>query len=401
MLQLDLMQTLAFAGVVLFVGHGLCRAIPVLHRYNLPAPIIGGLLVAAASLLANQLGVRLFEFDTTLQGPLMVGFFCTIGLGASVSMLRVGGRQVIWMFVIASLFALAQNLIGAAVASTFGLSPLVGVLAGSVTLTGGPATGLAFAPLFEESGILGAGSIAIAMAMAGIVTGGLVGGPVSTFLIERRRLAPAERPTLPAHGLTSGGPAADADGAADESHGSLKSIVVILVAMWLGAWLSRAGAAMGLTLPATIGAMLAGAVVRNLDDATGWIRLAPRAIENVGAVALSLFLALALMTLDLSKLAGLAVPLLTILVVQVLVVASVCIWPVFQVMGRDYQSAVMCGGFIGFMLGTTANAMAVMRTLTERYGPAPRAFLVAPMVGAFFVDFSNALIITGLLNVWR
>jgi ESS family glutamate:Na+ symporter len=155
-----------------------------------------------------------------------------------------------------------------------------------------------------------------------------------------------------------------------------------------------------LTLPATVGAMLAGAVVRNLDDTTGRIGLSQQTIENAGAVALSLFLVMAMMTLDLSNLAALALPLLSILLVQIAVIAAACWWPVFPLLGRDYQSAVMSGGFAGFMLGTTANSIAVMRTLVERYGPAPRAFLVAPLVGAFFIDFANALIITGFLNFW-
>ena len=187
----------------------------------------------------------------------------------------------------------------------------------------------------------------------------------------------------------------------DEEYATLKCVVAILVAMWAGSWVSKGCAAFGLTLPATVGAMLAGAAVRNLDDATRWIGLSQRTIENVGAVALSLFLVMAMMTLDLSNLAALALPLLSILVVQVLLIAVACWWLVFPLMGRDYESAVVSGGFAGFMLGTTANAVAVMRTLVERYGPAPRAFLVAPMVGAFFVDFTNALIITGFLNFWR
>jgi ESS family glutamate:Na+ symporter len=397
-MQLDLIQTLALGGLVLFMGQGLCRIIPILARYNLPSPIVGGLLVAIAMLLARKQGVTLFQFDTALQSPLMISVFTCIGLSASLSLLRIGGPQVMLMFGIATAFAVIQNLVGAALASLFGLPPLFGVLAGSVTLTGGPATGLAFAPLFEEAGIGGAGSIAIAMAMAGIVSGGLIGGPVSTLLIERNRLraSPASYPTPPSPARGDGSKCET-----DDEYATLKCIVAILVAMWIGSWISKGCAALGLTLPATIGAMLAGAAVRNLDDTTGGIDLSQRTIENVGAVALSLFLAMAMMTLDLSNLATLALPLLSILLVQIVVIAIACWWPVFPLMGRDYQSAVMSGGFVGFMLGTTANSIAVMRALVERYGPAPRAFLVAPLVGAFFIDFTNALIITGFLNFWR
>ena len=394
-LQLDAVQTLAFAGITLFLGYGVRRIFPVLGRYNLPPPIIGGLLVALGVLLAHGQGATLLKFDTTLQNPLMIAFFTSIGLGASVSLLRTGGPQVAVLLVVATIFAIAQNVLGIVVARLFDLPPLFGVLAGSVTLTGGPATGLAFAPLFEQAGIAGASSIALAMAMAGIVTGGLVGGPVGTFLIERYRLRGSENersisPTLPSA----------APQESDIERAVLKNVVVILVAMWLGAWISRGCAALGLTLPATIGAMLAGGVVRNLDDATGWIGLSQSIVENVGAAALALFLVVALMTLELWNLAGLALPMIAILFLQVALVAVLCCWPIFQILGKDYPSAVTVGGFIGFMLGTTANAMAVMRTLAERYGPAPRAFLVAPMVGAFFIDFTNALIITACLNIW-
>jgi ESS family glutamate:Na+ symporter len=185
-----------------------------------------------------------------------------------------------------------------------------------------------------------------------------------------------------------------------EGYAVLKCVVAILVAMWLGAWVSRGCSALGLTLPAYIGAMLVAAVIRNLDDRTRWLGLSYRIIDDIGIVSLSLFLVVALMTLKLWELAGLALPLVSILLVQIVLVGLFCLWPVFKLMGRDYEAAVMGGGFIGFMLGTTANAMAVMRTLVERYGPAPRAFLVAPMVGAFFIDFTNALIITACLNIF-
>lgn len=407
MLTLDLIQTLAFGGVVLLLGYGLRRLIPPLARLNIPAPVIGGLLVAVAILIARQQGIELAKFDTTLQSPLMIAFFTTVGFGASLSMLRVGGPLVLRFFLLATAFAILQNLAGALVAIPFGLDPLFGVLAGSVTLTGGPATGLAFAPLFESAGVQGAASIAVAAAMGGIIFGGLVGGPVSTFLIHRYGLRASASPTsLTRQTLTVEAvehPSTDAPLApGDDESASLeliRNVVAILVAMWLGSWVSAGFEALGITLPAYIGAMLVAAAMRNLDDVTGWLGLSRKFIDEFGTVALSLFLVLALMTLKLWELAGLALPLITILVVQVLLVALVCL-PVFRVMGRDYEAAVMSGGFVGFMLGTTANAMAVMRTLVERYGPAPTAFLVAPMVGAFFIDFTNALIITLFLNIF-
>jgi ESS family glutamate:Na+ symporter len=377
--------------------------VPVLGRYNLPAPVLGGLLVAVAVLIARGQGATLVEFDTTLQSPLMIAFFTTIGFGASLSLLKVGGPQVLRFFLLATVFAVAQNLVGILLALGFGLHPLFGVLAGSVTLTGGPATGLAFAPLFEEAGVAGASSVAIAVAIGGIVAGGLVGGPVGTVLIERRRL---ETPRGGIAGRvevalveTEVATTVHASTDDDDAWPVVRNLVAILIAMWIGHWVSRGFAALGMTLPAYIGAMLVAAAIRNVDDVTGWFGLSHRFINTFGVVSLTLFLVMALMTLKLWELAGLVLPLVVILVAQVVLAAVIAAGPVFRLMGRNYESAVMSGGFIGFMLGTTANAMAVMRALVERYGPAPRAFLVAPIVGAFFIDFTNAIIITLFLNL--
>ena len=399
MLELDAVQTLAFAGLALFLGYALCRVVPPFSKYNLPAPVIGGLAVALVVLAARRYEVTLFTLDTSLQTPLMIAFFTTIGVNASVALLKLSGRQVVIFLLLATAFAVAQNLLGMAVAMGFGLHPLFGVLAGSTTLTGGPATGLAFAPLFEQAGVAGAESIAVASAMAGILCGGLLGGPVATVLIRRHKLYGGVRLGAPDESSAEPAGARDTVDFASREHAALKSIVVILVAMWIGAWISGGISATGVTLPAYVGAMLVGALIRNLDDASGWIRLSVPTIELIGNICLALFLALALMNLKLWELAGLAAPLLVNLGLQVALVALFC-GVVFRVMGRDYDAAVMGGGFIGFMLGTTANAMAVMRALVERYGAAPRAFLVAPLVGAFFIDFTNALIITFFINAF-
>ncbi|WP_296280966.1 sodium/glutamate symporter [Pseudoxanthomonas sp.] len=399
MLELDAVQTLAFAGLALFLGYALCRVVPLFSKYNLPAPVIGGLAVALVVLAARSREVTLFTLDTSLQAPLMIAFFTTIGVNASVALLKLSGRQVVIFLLLASGFAIVQNLLGMAVAMGFGLHPLFGVLAGSTTLTGGPATGLAFAPLFEQAGVTGAESIAVASAMAGIVCGGLLGGPVATVLIRRHKLYGGVRLGKPDESAAEPTGARDTPDFATRESAALKSIVVILVAMWAGAGVSAALSAAGLTLPAYVGAMMVGALIRYIDDRTGWIGLPVATTDLIGNVCLALFLAVALMNLKLWELAGLAAPLLVNLGLQVALVALFC-GVVFRVMGRDYDAAVMGGGFIGFMLGTTANAMAVMRTLVERYGMAPRAFLVAPLVGAFFIDFTNALIITGFINLW-
>ncbi len=197
LIPLDFVGTLAAAGLVLFAGYALQRRVRPLARHNIPAPVIGGLLVALAVTALRAAGHQPVSFDTTLQAPLMIAFFTSIGFGASVPLLRSGGPAVALFLGLATAVAVLQNVVGALVAAGLGVPPLLGVLAGSVTLTGGPATGLAFAPLFEQAGVKGAASLAVASAMVGIVTGGILGGPIGTFLIERRRLRPAGRAAAP------------------------------------------------------------------------------------------------------------------------------------------------------------------------------------------------------------
>lgn len=412
-LALDLIQTMAFAGLVLFAGYGLRRLLPFLGRYNIPAPVIGGLVVASAVSLARLRGSNIVAFDTTLQTPLMIAFFTSIGFGASLSLLRVGGPLVLLFFAASTIAAIAQNVLGMVVASLLGQPPLLGVLAGSVTLTGGPATGLAFAPLFEEAGVPAAATLAVAAAMVGIVSGGIVGAPIGTWLIERYRLTvPGRgnpRPRQPAAAIAEARmpePVTTAPAGEDrESYVLMKTLVVMLVAMGVGsvlstalnAWLAR----FDMALPAYIGAMIVAAIFRNIDDWIGLVGISQPLIDDLGNVALSLFLVLALMTLRLWEIVNLALPLAIIVAFQVALVAALCLWPIFRLMGRDYEGAVTSSGFCGFMLGTTANAMANMESLVEKYGPAPRAFLVVPMVGAFFIDFTNALIITAFVNWLR
>ena len=329
MIKLDFVSTLAAAGLVLFAGYALERRVPYLARYNIPAPVVGGLLVALAVTALRSLGQVPVTFDTTLQAPLMIAFFTSIGFGASVPLLRSGGPAVAVFLALATAVAVLQNLAGAAVAAGLGVPPLLGVLAGSVTLTGGPATGLAFAPLFEQAGVKGAATLAVASAMVGIVTGGIIGGPIGTFLIERRRLRPAGRAARPAapEAVTAGDavlalepPDAVPPALAGEDPGAralLKGVVSLLAAMAVGSWIGAGFTAAGLTLPAYIGAMLAAAALRNLDDVTGWIRLPHRLLDDLGNAALALFIAMALMTLRLWEIANLALPLAVILAVQV------------------------------------------------------------------------------------
>ena len=407
-LKLDMIQTVALAAVVLFVGYGVRRRVGVLDRFNIPAPVVGGFLFAMAALALRQAGALTFQFDTALQTPFMIAFFTTIGLGASVGLLRVGGPQVLLFWALATLLAALQNGVGVALASALDVNPFLGVITGSMTMTGGHGTGAAFGKVLEEQyGFPGAVTLAMAAATFGLVSGGLLGGPVGTRLVRRFGLAPAsvtaaapaERaaPVALAHAALDEEIDTEPAGEAPTAYTLLKTLTIILVAMWAGsllsAWLGRY-----VTLPAYIGAMICAALIRNVADATRVVRIEQRTVDDLGTIALSLFLTMALMSLRLWELLDLALPMFVILVAQVMLMGIFAYFITFRVMGRDYDAAVMAGGHCGFGLGATPNAVANMEAITERFGPAPRAFLVLPMVGAFFIDFTNAIIITTFIN---
>jgi ESS family glutamate:Na+ symporter len=403
-ISLDMMQTVALAALVLFAGYGIRRKVGVLDRFNIPAPVVGGFVFAAIALALRQTGVLAFEFDTKLQSPFMIAFFTAIGLGASLGLLKIGGRQVLIFWGLASLLAVFQNAVGVGLANLLGVNPLLGLLTGSITMTGGHGTGAAFGKLMEEQyNFPGAVTLAMAAATFGLVSGGLLGGPIGTRLMTRFGLrsgggAVTPAATAVAHAALDEEIDSEPGGAAPTAYLLLQTLTIILACMWAGgllsAWLGRF-----ITLPGYIGAMVVAAVLRNVADATGRLRIESRVVDDLGTIALSLFLTMALMSLRLWELLDLAAPMLVILVCQVAMMGAFAYWVTFRVMGRDYDAAVMAGGHCGFGLGATPNAVANMESLVERFGSAPRAFLVIPMVGAFFIDFTNALIITTYINL--
>jgi ESS family glutamate:Na+ symporter len=404
-LKLDMVQTLALAAIVLFIGYAVRKRVPFLDRYNIPAPVVGGFLFAAASLALRLRGVVAFEFDTMLQAPLMIAFFTTIGLGASFGLLKIGGPQVLLFWLLASIMAVLQCGVGIALATGMGVHPFLGLIAGSITMTGGHGTGAAFGKLMEDQYAFSAAvTLAMAAATFGLVSGGLIGGPVATTLL--RRYEPAKR-TQHVSGEAAAAIAqydpldeeidVEPAGPAPTSYTLLKVITVILVAMWAGGLLSR-WLGQHVTLPAYIGAMIVAVVLRNGVELARVMRIEQRVVDDLGTIALSLFLSMALMSLRLWELLDLAIPMLVILVAQVMLMAAFAYFVTFRVMGGDYDAAVMAGGHCGFGLGATPNAVANMEAIVERFGAAPRAFLVVPMVGAFFIDFTNALIITTFIN---
>ncbi len=407
-LSLDLIETVAIAALVLFVGYGLGRRVPFLDRYNIPAPVIGGFLLALVIFTLRQTGVVAFEFNTTLQVPFLIAFFTTIGLGASFGLLKVGGPQVVVFLVISSIFAILQNVLGVGLAKVLQIDPLVGLIASSMTLTGGHGTGAAFGKLLEDQYQMpGAVTLALAAATFGLVAGGIMGSPITTWLIKRDKLK-STATTAEIEGTPTVDPNAALDaeidteilGDAPTAYKLLKNMAVILFAMAVGGLLSR-WLGQFMTLPAYIGAMIVAAIMRNLDDKFKFIKIDQRSIDDLGTMALSLFLSMALMTLRIWELLDLAIPVLIILVAQTILMGLFAFYVTYRFMGRDYDAAVIAGGHCGFGMGATSNAVATMRAIVEKFGPSPKAFLIVPMVGAFFIDFTNALFITAFINFLR
>jgi glutamate:Na+ symporter, ESS family len=421
--KLDLIYTLALAALLLFVGHFVQRRVRLFERSSIPAAAIGGLLFALAVLFLRRGGTLGFALDTSLRGPLQIAFFTTIGLSATTTLLREGGWRLGFFWLIASASALVQNAVGMGLAVALGAPAALGVICGALTLSGGPSTGLAWTKEFEALGIEGAGAAIIAAALFGIFTACIVGNPMAAALIRRFKLAkPVEARQTNAGAeeeFWALSPTVNPDEEREAKKGReekedkgltgqvlLHNLLVILALMGLGALLSMGvkslpGVGANIILPDYIGALVLAAVVRNLDDRLGWLRLDARAIEVLGGIALALFLVIALMSLELWKIAGLALPMLVILSVQLVVMIAFAALVTFVLMGRDYEAAVTASGHVGFGLGTTPNAVANMEALTARYGPAPRSFLIVPVVGAFFIDLSNLLIITVFVNFLR
>ena len=415
--KLDLILTLALAALFLFVGGFVQRRVRVFARASIPAAAIGGLLFAVAVLALRARGTLGVTVDVSLRAPLQTAFFTTIGLSATLTLLCEGGWRMGFFWLIATLTAVVQNVVGVVLAVALGAPALLGIICGALTLTGGPSTGLGWAAKFEEYGVAGAGAPIIAAAVFGIFVACLVGNPVATWLIRRRKLATAHEaghmtvaaeeefwalsPTVAAgeECEAKGEDEKTADAHALTGPVLLHNLLLILALMGAGALLSKWIGQTGVVLPDYIGAMVLAAVVRNLDERTGWLKLNARAVEALGGIALALFLVIALMSLELWRLAGLALPMLIILSVQVVVMVAYAVFVTFPLMGRDYEAAVTTSGHVGFGLGTTANAVANMEALTARYRSAPRSFLVVPVVGAFFIDLSNSLVITAFFNL--
>lgn len=385
-LNINSIQVLGLAALGIAAGGWLQKRVPVLERLNIPGPIIGGLIYAG--LIAAVRGRVNFDFDLALRDLLMIAFFTTIGLATSAGVIRSAGMQGLLFLCLATAGAVIQNALGMGVVALFGLDPLLGVISGSAALAGGPATALAFGPTFERLGVAGASTVGLASATFGITAAGLFAGFVGGRFIEARKLKPAVLASAVEKQLRQ------------DDAPLLPNIAAIAAAMAAGSLISAAIERTGVILPAYIGAMIAAAILRNLNDRFRFVPLSELQISKLGGAALSFFIVIALMGLRLWELANLAAPLVAALAAQVAIMWALCVI-VFRMMGRDYEAAVMSAGYCGFMLGTTANALASMGELERKSGPSPRAFIVVPIVGAFLIDFTNALIITAAANLMR
>lgn len=397
-LQLDMIQTIALAVVVLFLGQTLRKRVNFLEKYCIPAPVIGGLIFAILSLVLKQTGVLTFEMDTTLQKVLMTAFFTTVGFTASLKLLKKGGIQVFIFLGLATVLVVLQNVVGVSLAKVFQLNPLIGLATGSVPMTGGHGTSGAFAPLFENAGATGATTVAMAAATFGLIMGSMIGGPIGKRLIEKNNL---EQKKIQSMGMNE---------AAATLEESVKPLIPnnfataasqIILAMGIGTVISIVLQKTGMTFPPYIGAMFAAAIMRNLSDGTGSFKVASEEIDLLGNIALSLFLSMALMGLKLWELAELAVPMIVMLVAQTTLMGLFAYFVTFRVMGKDYEAAVIAGGHCGFGMGATPNAIANMETISGKFGPAPAAFFILPLVGSLFIDFFNAGVITTFMNFFK
>ena len=390
--QLDLLFTILAAFVVLAAGQLLVARVGVLRRFSIPAPVVGGVLVAILLAVADAFfGVKV-SFNMALRDNLLLMFFTTVGLSADARMLKKGGPKLMAFLAVSMVFIVVQNVVGIGAALALDLHPVVGLLGGSITLTGGHGTGAAYGARFADTmNIAGAMELTMACATAGLVLGSLLGGPLAQYLVRRYHLSPAAVPTgAGAHETES-----ETDPITTQS--VLNTLFAILASLALGKLLAQLVQETGFILPDFLFCLLLGVVIRNASAVIPAARVSGATVDLLGGVALSLFLVMALMGMRLVDLVSLAGPLVIILSLQAIAMAAYATFVTFRVMGRDYDAAILAAGHVGFALSSTAAALAIMKTITERNGPSPLAFVIVPMVGAFFIDIANALVIQGYL----
>lgn len=387
-ISLNMYHAVALGAVLFWIGGFITDKVSILNRYCIPAPLVGGLLFSIINCILTVSGVASITFDGTLQTVFQNLFFTTVGFTVSIPALLRGGKSVILVLILSIIMIPIQNGLGGAIMLAFNQDPLVGIGIGSTALIGGPATAAAYGPVLVENGAVGADVAALAAATFGLVAGSLMGGPVARSLIVKHNLKSTA--------VSNGDVAAESEDGVftAKTNNFVKGFMLLLAALGIGAqasvWLTDLT---GLTFPSYIGAMLVAVVIRNVMIAVK-VEYPDQEIDTMGTMFLSIFLALALSSLKLWELVDLALPMIITLVLQCIVMVIFSYFIVFNVMGRDYEAAVMSAGFIGFAMGATSNAMANMQVVTKKYGPAPVSYFAIPMVGGMFIDFFNAILIT-------
>ena len=392
-IQLDMYQTLAAAVLVLLLGSYLRKKINILEKFCIPAPVIGGLLFAIFTCVCYTTGIIEFSFDDTLREVCMVFFFTSVGFQANLKVLKSGGKSLLVFLALVITQIFSQNLLAIGLSKVLGLNPLIGMCTGSIPMVGGHGTAGAFGPVLEDFNIKGATTICTAAATFGLITGSLVGGPIGKRLIEKRNLmcnVPSEDDSLLVE-----------DEEKHQRHTNMYATAVfqLILAIGLGTIFSYFLTKTGLTFPIYIGAMLAAALMRNITEYSSKGTIHMGEINDLGGISLSLFLGMAMITLKLWELATLALPLVILLAAQTLLICVFTYFAIFNVMGRDYDAAVLSAGTCGFGMGATPNAMANMQAICDLYVPSVKAYLIIPLIGSLFADFINSLVITFFINI--
>ena len=394
------LDTLIISIIVLYLGLYLSRRIKFLRDNYIPPAVTGGLICSAIVAVVYGTADLEIVFDLRIRDALLLVFFSTIGLSAKISSLAAGGRALVILVLVAGVFLVVQDITGVGLAVLFGAHPGYGLMGGSVSFAGGHGTAIAWGAQADAAGLVGASEVGIAFATFGLIAGGLLGGPIARFLIARNRLTGPSEADAPS-GEPPAEPAADADsanGKPGELFNILTAILVLAVCVGLGDSVNRYLFDRGVLLPGFLTSMAVGIVITNLSDVMK-LRIHPVTIEKFGEVALNVFLAMSLMSMQLWTLATALGPIMLVLMAQVLVMTLFAIFVVFRIMGRDYDACVMSAGFVGLGLGATPVAIANMDAVTRSFGPSTKAFLVVPLVGAFFIDIMNAVTIKAFIGL--
>lgn len=408
-LELDMLQTAGLGALALVLGMCLTRRVKWLQRFCIPSPVSGGIVFSVVSLMLYKLWNVELVFDGTLKDVFMLVFFTSVGFQSNLKVLRRGGSTLLLMLGILAFIIVVQNVLPLGIAWIMGVNPLVGMAAGSISMAGGHGTAGGFSAVLEVMGLSGAGTIAMAAATFGLIMGSVTGGPLAERLIRTKltaeHLEPKDYEVDPAMaGLESdeaspAGRAKHISSNEQEFQQYAKATYALLIVVAAGSLMSWLLQQTGVTFPTYFGALIVAAIVRNVAEAC---KLTPKMeldkIVSVGNICLSVFLGMAMVSLKLWELESLALPLVVMLVAQVVAMALIAYFVAFNILGRDYDAAVLVAGICGFGLGATPNAMANMSAVCYKYHYSVKPFLIVPIIVAMFVDLINTGFITMFLN---